>query len=134
MFVVRKVYFDLYFVSCRLGGVVGFCRWPSVPKVAGATSAPGQPIGVTVHFTQQPIREQPLSSQPKQKLFKTHHPDKAQKPHLSDPIIQPIAVMPPSRTKNPTFAMPLIEDLSRNGIEDCSYSPEAQKKQRLFNA
>ncbi|GFX31030.1 hypothetical protein TNCV_2025331 [Trichonephila clavipes] len=69
----------------------------------------------------------PLSSQPKQKLFKTYHPDKAQKPRLPDPIIQPIAVMPPSRTKNPTFAMPLIEDLSRNGIEDCSYSPEAQK-------
>ncbi|GFW36556.1 hypothetical protein TNCV_1955561 [Trichonephila clavipes] len=23
--------------------------------------------------------------------------------------------------------MPLIEDLSRNGIEDCFYSPEAQK-------
>ncbi|GFX13072.1 uncharacterized protein TNCV_2357281 [Trichonephila clavipes] len=90
-------------------------------------SAPGQPIGVTVHFTQEPIREQPLSSQPKQKLFKTYHPDKAQKPRLPDPIIQPIAVMPPSRTKNPTFAMPLIEDLSRNGIEDCSYSPEAQK-------
>ncbi|GFT23080.1 uncharacterized protein TNCV_1858301 [Trichonephila clavipes] len=89
--------------------------------------SPGQPIGVTVHFTQQPIREQPLSSQPKQKLFKTYHPDKAQKPRLPDPIIQPIAVMPPSRTKNPTFAMPLIEDLSRNGIEDCYYSPEAQK-------
>ncbi|GFY24756.1 uncharacterized protein TNCV_1018021 [Trichonephila clavipes] len=89
----------------------------------------GQPIGVTVHFTQQPIREQPLSSQSKQKLFKTY---KAQKPRLPDPIIQPIAVMPPSRTKNPTFTMPLIEDSSRNGIEDCSYSPEAQKKQRLF--
>ncbi|GFS76928.1 uncharacterized protein TNCV_3756081 [Trichonephila clavipes] len=31
--------------------------------------SPGQPIGVTVHFTQQPIREQSLSSQPSQKLF-----------------------------------------------------------------
>ncbi|GFU01636.1 uncharacterized protein TNCV_1521771 [Trichonephila clavipes] len=87
----------------------------------------GSQLGVTVHFTQQPNREQPLSSQPKQKLFKTYHPDKAPKPRLPDPIIQPIAVMPPSRTKNPTFAIPLIEDLSRNGIEDCSYSPEAQK-------
>ncbi|GFW46052.1 DUF4817 domain-containing protein [Trichonephila clavipes] len=28
---------------------------------------PGQPIGVTVHCTQHPIREQPLSSQPSQK-------------------------------------------------------------------
>ncbi|GFX67191.1 hypothetical protein TNCV_2185381 [Trichonephila clavipes] len=40
---------------------------------------------------------------------------------------QPIAVMPPSRMQNTTLAMPLIEDLSRYGIEDCSYSPEAQK-------
>ncbi|GFS70122.1 uncharacterized protein TNCV_2199631 [Trichonephila clavipes] len=55
---------------------------------------------------------------------------KEQKVQDGAPIIhqhQPIAVMPPSRTKNPTFAMPLIEDLSRNGIEDCFYSPEAQK-------
>ncbi|GFU89001.1 hypothetical protein TNCV_2894491 [Trichonephila clavipes] len=56
-----------------------------------------QPIGVTVHFTQQPIREQLLSSQPSQKLFQTHHPDEAPKPRLPDPIDQPIAVMPPSR-------------------------------------
>ncbi|GFV63581.1 hypothetical protein TNCV_2195551 [Trichonephila clavipes] len=58
---------------------------------------PGQPIGVTVHFTQQPIREQPLSSQPSQKLFQIHHPDEAPKPCLPDPIDHPIAVMPPSR-------------------------------------
>ncbi|GFW78455.1 hypothetical protein TNCV_1380011 [Trichonephila clavipes] len=30
---------------------------------------PGQPIGVTVHCTQHPIREQSLSSQPSQKTF-----------------------------------------------------------------
>ncbi|GFU11704.1 methylmalonic aciduria type A homolog, mitochondrial [Trichonephila clavipes] len=59
---------------------------------------PGQPIGVTVHFTQQPIREQLLSSQPRQKLLKNHHPDKAQKPRLPDPIVQPIVIMPLSRT------------------------------------
>ncbi|GFU83558.1 retrovirus-related Pol polyprotein from transposon opus [Trichonephila clavipes] len=35
--------------------------------------------------------------------------------------------MPPSRMQNTSLAMPLIEDLSRYGIEDCSYSPEAQK-------
>ncbi|GFT75030.1 uncharacterized protein TNCV_2244181 [Trichonephila clavipes] len=57
----------------------------------------------------------------------------APKPRLPDSIDHPIAVMPPSRMQNTTLAMPLIEDLSRYGIEDCSYSPEAQKKQRLFN-
>ncbi|GFT72481.1 hypothetical protein TNCV_973561 [Trichonephila clavipes] len=62
-----------------------------------ATVPKGQPIGVTVHFTQQPIREQSLSSQPSQKLFQTHHPDEAPKPRLPDSIDHPIAVMPPSR-------------------------------------
>ncbi|GFT05896.1 integrase catalytic domain-containing protein [Trichonephila clavipes] len=59
--------------------------------------SPGQPIGVTVHFTQQPIREQSLSSQPSQKLFQIHHPDEAPKSRLPDPIDYPIAFMPPSR-------------------------------------
>ncbi|GFT07199.1 hypothetical protein TNCV_1416661 [Trichonephila clavipes] len=58
---------------------------------------PRQPIGVTVHCNQQPIREQSLSSQPSQKLFQIHHPDEAPKPRLPDPIDHPIAVMPPSR-------------------------------------
>ncbi|GFS64449.1 RNA-directed DNA polymerase from mobile element jockey [Trichonephila clavipes] len=71
-----------------------------------------QPIGVTVHFTQQPTREQLLSSQPRQKLLKNHHPDKAQKPRLPDPIVQPIVVMPHSRMYNTTFVMPHIKDLS----------------------
>ncbi|GFT95535.1 RNA-directed DNA polymerase from mobile element jockey [Trichonephila clavipes] len=66
---------------------------------------PEQPIGVTVHFTQQPTREQLLSSQPRQKLLKNHHPDKAQKPRLPDPIVQPIVVMPHSRMYNTTFVM-----------------------------
>ncbi|GFV26259.1 hypothetical protein TNCV_3759311, partial [Trichonephila clavipes] len=57
----------------------------------------GQPIGVTVHYTQQPIREQSLSSQPSQKLFQTQHPDEAPKPRLPDLIDHPITVMPPSR-------------------------------------
>ncbi|GFS67651.1 hypothetical protein TNCV_4363431 [Trichonephila clavipes] len=60
---------------------------------------PGQPIGVTVHSTQQPIREQLLISKPRQKLLKIYHPDEAQKPRLPDPIVQPIAVMPLSRTR-----------------------------------
>ncbi|GFW49488.1 hypothetical protein TNCV_2842691 [Trichonephila clavipes] len=51
----------------------------------------------------------------------------AQKPRLPDSVDLPIAAMPPSRMQNSTLAMPLIEDLSRYGIEDCSYSPEAQK-------
>ncbi|GFW19535.1 transposable element Tcb1 transposase [Trichonephila clavipes] len=54
--------------------------------------------GVTVHPTQQPIREQLLSSKPRQKLLKIYHPEEAQKPRLPDPIVQPIAVMPLSRT------------------------------------
>ncbi|GFY03319.1 hypothetical protein TNCV_1172771 [Trichonephila clavipes] len=53
--------------------------------------------------------------------------DEAPKPRLPDPIVQPIGVMPPSRMLNPTLAMSLIEDLSRYGIEDCSYSPEVPK-------
>ncbi|GFW78887.1 hypothetical protein TNCV_2059081 [Trichonephila clavipes] len=51
----------------------------------------------------------------------------AQKPRLPDSIDHPIATMPPSRMQNSTLLMPLMEDLSRYGIEDCSYSPEAQK-------
>ncbi|GFW19043.1 transposable element Tcb2 transposase [Trichonephila clavipes] len=58
--------------------------------------------------------------------------DEAPKPRLPDSIDHPIAVMPSNRMQNTTLAMPLIEDLSRHGIEDCSYSPEAQKKQRLL--
>ncbi|GFW22810.1 uncharacterized protein TNCV_2380251 [Trichonephila clavipes] len=53
--------------------------------------------------------------------------NEAPKPRLPDSIDHPIGVMPPSRMQNSTLAMPLIEDLSRYGIEDCSYSPEAQK-------
>ncbi|GFW26583.1 hypothetical protein TNCV_1165171 [Trichonephila clavipes] len=45
----------------------------------------------------------------------------------------PIAVMPPSRMQNSTLAMPLIEDLSRYGIEDCSYSPEASQKSNAYD-
>ncbi|GFX34661.1 hypothetical protein TNCV_4464131 [Trichonephila clavipes] len=56
-----------------------------------------QPIGVTVHYTQQQIREQSLSSQLSQKLFQTQHLDEALKPRFPDPIDHPIAVMPPSR-------------------------------------
>ncbi|GFX26122.1 uncharacterized protein TNCV_2274621 [Trichonephila clavipes] len=57
----------------------------------------------------------------------THNKNEAQNPRLPDSIDHPIAVIPPSRMQNSTLAMPLIEDLSRYGIEDCSYSPEAQK-------
>ncbi|GFY25033.1 hypothetical protein TNCV_2692241 [Trichonephila clavipes] len=37
----------------------------------------GQKIGVNVHCTQHPIREQPLSPPPSQKTQKTFHPDEA---------------------------------------------------------
>ncbi|PRD19081.1 UNVERIFIED_CONTAM: hypothetical protein NCL1_58484 [Trichonephila clavipes] len=78
---------------------------------------PGQPIGVTVHCTQHPIREQSLSSQP----------NEAPKPRLPDSIDHPITVMPPSRMQNTTLAMPLVEDLSRYGIEDCSSVQKPKK-------
>ncbi|GFY31017.1 hypothetical protein TNCV_4359241 [Trichonephila clavipes] len=68
------------------------------PILAYACPVWGQPIGVIVHSTQQPIREQLLSSEPRQKLLKIYHPDEAQKPRPPDPIVQPIAVMPLSRT------------------------------------
>ncbi|GFW63754.1 hypothetical protein TNCV_4940461 [Trichonephila clavipes] len=58
-------------------------------------------------------------------LLRLRH--EASKPCLPDSLDHPIAVMPPSRMQNTTLAMPLIEDLSRYGIENYSYSPEAQK-------
>ncbi|GFX93858.1 transposable element Tcb1 transposase [Trichonephila clavipes] len=78
-------------------------------KVKYDSKPPGQPIGVNIHFTLQPIREQPLSSQPSQKILENFHPDKAQ--YLLDPIDHPIAVMTPSRMKNSTLVMPNIEVL-----------------------
>ncbi|GFU99535.1 HTH_Tnp_Tc3_2 domain-containing protein [Trichonephila clavipes] len=50
------------------------------------------------------------------KLFKTHHPDNAQKPRLPDPIIQPIAVMPPSRTKPPLSPCPSSKTCPEMGL------------------
>ncbi|GFW09443.1 uncharacterized protein TNCV_3995501 [Trichonephila clavipes] len=82
------------------------------PILAYASPPPGQPIGVTVHCTQHPIREQSLSSQPSQKTLKILHPDEAPKPRLPDSIDHPVAVMPPSRMQNTTLVMPLIEVLS----------------------
>ncbi|GFW46131.1 hypothetical protein TNCV_4210101 [Trichonephila clavipes] len=95
---------------------------------------PGQPIGVNVHCTLHPIREQPLSSQPSQKTLKTHHPDEEHKPRLPDSIAQPITNMPLSRMENTTFAKPSIIDSHDLGLRTV-YSPDAQKKtpiQRLF--
>ncbi|GFU82114.1 transposable element Tcb1 transposase [Trichonephila clavipes] len=66
---------------------------------------PGQPIGVNVHWTQHPIREQPLSCQPSQKTQETFHPDEAPYPLLPDSIVRPIAIMPLNRMENTTFAM-----------------------------
>ncbi|GFV33640.1 HTH_48 domain-containing protein [Trichonephila clavipes] len=45
--------------------------------------------------------------------------------------------MPLNRKENTTLAMPRIKDLSSFGIEDCFYSPDAQKEtpiQRLFGS
>ncbi|GFX53392.1 RNA-directed DNA polymerase from mobile element jockey [Trichonephila clavipes] len=41
------------------------------------SQSPGQPIGVNYHFTKHPTREQPLSSQSRQKTSKISHPDEA---------------------------------------------------------
>ncbi|GFT86094.1 hypothetical protein TNCV_3257081 [Trichonephila clavipes] len=71
--------------------------WSTSLNSSSFLEPPGQPIGVTVHCTQQPIRELSLSSQPSQKLFQIHHPEEAPKPRLPDSIDHPIAVMPPSR-------------------------------------
>ncbi|GFU92606.1 hypothetical protein TNCV_4795341 [Trichonephila clavipes] len=84
----------------RMVDRTSFEKFTSVPTSQSrrCVSLSGQPIGVTVHSTQQPIREQLLSSKPRQKLLKIYHPDEAQKPRLPDPIVQPIAVMPLRRT------------------------------------
>ncbi|GFU65203.1 hypothetical protein TNCV_2134081 [Trichonephila clavipes] len=86
---------------------------------------PGQPIGVNVHCTQHPIREQSLSSQPSQKNSKTFHPDEEPQPRLSDSIARPIAIMPLSRMENITFAMPSIIDSHDMGLRTV-YSPDAR--------
>ncbi|GFT72101.1 putative transposable element [Trichonephila clavipes] len=48
-------------------------------------------------------------------------------------IARPIAIMPLSRMENTTFAMPSIIDSQDMGLRTV-YSPDAQKKKRLFNA
>ncbi|GFX75892.1 hypothetical protein TNCV_2238641 [Trichonephila clavipes] len=77
---------------------------------------PGQPIGVNVHCTLHPIREQHLSSQPSQKTLKTQHPDEKHMPRLPDSIAQPITNMPLSRMENTTFAKPSIIDSHDMGL------------------
>ncbi|GFU87183.1 hypothetical protein TNCV_4265471 [Trichonephila clavipes] len=75
------------------------------------TMDPGQPIGVNVHCTQHPIREQPLSSPAKSKKnSKTFHRWLTIATPPSS-IVRPIAIMPLSRMENTTFAMPSIIDL-----------------------
>ncbi|GFV31292.1 hypothetical protein TNCV_2012961, partial [Trichonephila clavipes] len=59
--------------------------WTSTSSFSIA-QPPGQPTGVSVHFTQEPIREQALSSHPSQKLKQLSRPDEEPKPRLSDPI------------------------------------------------
>ncbi|GFW81872.1 uncharacterized protein TNCV_2885461 [Trichonephila clavipes] len=76
----------------------------------------GQPIEISVHFTQHLIREQPLSSHPSQTLKKLSRPDEEPKPRLPDPIIRPIPVMPFSRIQNTTFVMPNTTDYPDMGL------------------
>ncbi|GFV43267.1 hypothetical protein TNCV_2381491 [Trichonephila clavipes] len=46
-------------------------------RISAYIQPPGQPIGVTIHYTQHPIREQPLSAQSSQKTLKIFHPEQA---------------------------------------------------------
>ncbi|GFV30611.1 hypothetical protein TNCV_3580431 [Trichonephila clavipes] len=72
-------------------------------------------FGVNVHCTLHPIREQPLSSQPSQKIL-TLHPDEEPKPRLPDSIARLITNMPLSRMENTTFAKPSIIDFHDMGL------------------
>ncbi|GFT79690.1 hypothetical protein TNCV_3838761 [Trichonephila clavipes] len=80
------------------------------------SESPEQPIGVSVHFTQQPIREQPLSSPLCQKIKQLFRPDEEPNPRLPDLIVRSIAVMPLSRMQNCTFAMSNITDYPDMGL------------------
>ncbi|GFX88908.1 transposable element Tcb1 transposase [Trichonephila clavipes] len=93
---------------------------------------PGQPVGVNVHCTLHPIREQPLSSQPSQKTLKTLHQDEEHKPRLPDSIARPITNMPLSRMKNTTFVKPSIIDFHDMGLRTV-LTVRTPKVQRLFN-
>ncbi|GFW66810.1 hypothetical protein TNCV_3783801 [Trichonephila clavipes] len=64
----------------------------------------------------QPVREQPLSSHPSQKIKQLFRPDEEPKPRFPDPIVRPIAVMPLSRMQNTTFVMPNITDYPDMGL------------------
>ncbi|GFT81899.1 hypothetical protein TNCV_3908741 [Trichonephila clavipes] len=95
---------------------------------------PGQPIGVNVHCTQHPIREQALSSQPSQKTQKLstqmkNHSHASRIPSFDQSEME-------NRMENTNFAMPSIIDSHDMGLRTV-YSPDAQKKtpiQRLFFA
>ncbi|GFX71058.1 hypothetical protein TNCV_3648231 [Trichonephila clavipes] len=65
-----------------VASVFGERTWAACIRFRHTGPSPGvmpplQPIGVNVHFTQHPTREQPLSSQSCQKTPKTYHPDEA---------------------------------------------------------
>ncbi|GFS75363.1 hypothetical protein TNCV_2967651 [Trichonephila clavipes] len=120
----------LEFFHCRSSTFPGSWYLFLVRRHGGGYQSPqppGQPIGVNVHCTLHPIREQPLSSQPSQKTLKTHHPDEEHKPRLPDSIAQPITNMPLRRMENTTFAKPSIIDSHDMGLRTV-YTPDAQKK------
>ncbi|GFV13988.1 hypothetical protein TNCV_524651 [Trichonephila clavipes] len=80
----------------------------------------GQPIGVTVHCTQQPIREQPLSSQPSQKTPPGFHRSTNHR-HATQ------------QNGKHHFRHAQHFRLSRYGIEDC-FTVQMPKKKRLFSS
>ncbi|GFX25284.1 hypothetical protein TNCV_1274441 [Trichonephila clavipes] len=77
----------------------------------------------------QSLREQPLSSQPSQKLTTQM---KKPKPRLPDSIARPITNMPLSRMENTTFAMPSIINSHDMGLRTV-FTVQTPKRKRLFN-
>ncbi|GFX02657.1 hypothetical protein TNCV_2011011 [Trichonephila clavipes] len=86
-----------------------------------ASQPPGQPIGVNVHCTKHPIREQSLSSQPSQKTQKlsTQMKNHSHASRIPSPDQSPSCHSAECKT-------PLLHAqhhrLSRYGIEDCLQS------------
>ncbi|GFW76506.1 putative RNA-directed DNA polymerase from transposon X-element [Trichonephila clavipes] len=103
------------------------------PILAYASRPPGQPIGVTVHCTQQPIREQSLSSQPSQKLSKFT----IQTKHRSHASRIPSTIQSPSchlaECKTPLSPCPSSKTCPDMGLRTV-LTVQKPKKQRLFNA
>ncbi|GFT64126.1 hypothetical protein TNCV_5139901 [Trichonephila clavipes] len=90
----------------------------------------GKPIGVTLHCTQHPVREQRLSSQPSQKTQKIFHPDEAPYHASRIPSFDQCRHATHQNRKH-HFRHAQHQKLSQHGIEDC-FTVQMPKKERLF--